>query len=194
MFHFLPIAIRYDGSSPADADDHGHGYQVHVGPMFSDAPRLGEDPLDRPARAPGDPVQLPVDRAGPPRVDRGDPHGAPDPYRSRRSRRTTAARSRPGRRSRPTRRSWTGSPATPRRRCTRRAPARLGTDEMSCRRPGDVPGARRRRVAGRRRLGAADRHQRQHLRADDDGRRTAADLILGNQLLPPSDADVWLPR
>ena len=33
MFHFLPIAIRYDGSSPV-AD---HGYQVHVGPMFSDA-------------------------------------------------------------------------------------------------------------------------------------------------------------
>jgi choline dehydrogenase len=37
MFHFLPIAIRYDGSAPAGADDHGHGYQVHVGPMFSDA-------------------------------------------------------------------------------------------------------------------------------------------------------------
>ena len=33
MFHFLPIAIRYDGSSPAG----GHGYQVHVGPMYSDA-------------------------------------------------------------------------------------------------------------------------------------------------------------
>jgi choline dehydrogenase len=33
MFHFLPVAIRYDGSSPA-AD---HGYQVHVGPMYSDA-------------------------------------------------------------------------------------------------------------------------------------------------------------
>ena len=32
MFHFLPLAIRYDGSSPAS----GHGYQVHVGPMFSD--------------------------------------------------------------------------------------------------------------------------------------------------------------
>jgi choline dehydrogenase len=32
MFHFLPIAIRYDGSAPA-AD---HGYQVHIGPMFSD--------------------------------------------------------------------------------------------------------------------------------------------------------------
>jgi choline dehydrogenase len=33
MFHFLPIAIRYDGSAPVK----GHGYQVHVGPMYSDA-------------------------------------------------------------------------------------------------------------------------------------------------------------
>jgi len=32
MFHFLPIAIRYDGSSPTD----GHGYQVHIGPMYAD--------------------------------------------------------------------------------------------------------------------------------------------------------------
>jgi len=32
MFHFLPLAIRYDGSSPSG----GHGYQVHVGPMYSD--------------------------------------------------------------------------------------------------------------------------------------------------------------
>jgi choline dehydrogenase len=33
MLHFLPIAIRYDGSRPAG----GHGYQVHIGPMYSDA-------------------------------------------------------------------------------------------------------------------------------------------------------------
>jgi choline dehydrogenase len=32
MFHFLPVAIRYDGSVPAG----GHGYQVHIGPMYSD--------------------------------------------------------------------------------------------------------------------------------------------------------------
>ncbi|HKK33179.1 MAG TPA: choline dehydrogenase [Desulfomicrobiaceae bacterium] len=32
QYHFLPIAIRYDGSAPAA----GHGYQVHVGPMNSD--------------------------------------------------------------------------------------------------------------------------------------------------------------
>jgi choline dehydrogenase len=33
MFHFLPLAVRYDGSKPAE----GHGYQVHIGPMYSDA-------------------------------------------------------------------------------------------------------------------------------------------------------------
>jgi choline dehydrogenase len=33
MFHFLPIAVRYDGSAPAS----DHGYQVHVGPMYSDS-------------------------------------------------------------------------------------------------------------------------------------------------------------
>ena len=33
QFHFLPIAIRYDGSAP----NPGHGYQVHVGPTLSDA-------------------------------------------------------------------------------------------------------------------------------------------------------------
>ena len=33
MFHFLPIAIRYDGWAPAG----GHGYQVHIGPMYSDS-------------------------------------------------------------------------------------------------------------------------------------------------------------
>jgi choline dehydrogenase len=33
MFHFLPLSVRYDGSGPKG----GHGYQVHVGPMYSDA-------------------------------------------------------------------------------------------------------------------------------------------------------------
>jgi choline dehydrogenase len=36
MFHFLPIAIRYDGSQPANLPPGGHGYQVHVGPMYAD--------------------------------------------------------------------------------------------------------------------------------------------------------------
>jgi choline dehydrogenase len=49
MFHFLPVAIRYDGSSPVK----GHGYQVHVGPMYSDAMGTlkikSKNPKDKPA-------------------------------------------------------------------------------------------------------------------------------------------------
>ena len=49
MFHFLPIAIRYDGSAP----EGGHGYQVHVGPMYSDAKGTvkitSTDPRQKPA-------------------------------------------------------------------------------------------------------------------------------------------------
>ncbi|MCU1390422.1 MAG: choline dehydrogenase, partial [Ilumatobacteraceae bacterium] len=41
MFHFLPIAIRYDGSMPDGPDGRPekieHGYQVHIGPMYSDS-------------------------------------------------------------------------------------------------------------------------------------------------------------
>ena len=35
QFHFLPVAIRYDGTAPSE----GHGFQLHVGPMRS--PSLG---------------------------------------------------------------------------------------------------------------------------------------------------------
>ena len=49
MFHFLPIAIRYDGSAPAG----GHGYQVHIGPMNSNARGsvriIAADPAVKPA-------------------------------------------------------------------------------------------------------------------------------------------------
>ncbi len=48
MFHFLPIAVRYDGSAPAG----GHGYQVHVGPMNSDARGSVRIISDEPARKP----------------------------------------------------------------------------------------------------------------------------------------------
>ena len=33
QLHFLPLAIRYDGTLPVD----GHGYQIHAGPNLSDA-------------------------------------------------------------------------------------------------------------------------------------------------------------
>lgn len=49
MFHFLPLAIRYDGSAGAA----GHGYQVHVGPMYSDSrgsiALRSRDPREHPA-------------------------------------------------------------------------------------------------------------------------------------------------
>ena len=49
MFHFLPIAIRYDGSQPAAE----HGYQVHIGPMYSDVRGWlkirSTDPFEHPA-------------------------------------------------------------------------------------------------------------------------------------------------
>ncbi len=49
MFHFLPLAVRYDGSAPAAK----HGYQVHVGPMYSDARGsvkiVSQDPRVKPA-------------------------------------------------------------------------------------------------------------------------------------------------
>ncbi|MEO7397988.1 MAG: GMC oxidoreductase, partial [Ilumatobacteraceae bacterium] len=52
MFHFLPIAIRYDGSTPPGNDTLEHGYQVHVGPMYSDSRGsvkiTSRDPLVKP--------------------------------------------------------------------------------------------------------------------------------------------------
>ena len=48
QFHFLPIAVRYDGKAPSQ----GHGFQVHTGPMRS--PSRGavtlcsNDPFDAP--------------------------------------------------------------------------------------------------------------------------------------------------
>ncbi|HJM32740.1 MAG TPA: choline dehydrogenase [Acidimicrobiales bacterium] len=49
MFHFLPIAVRYDGSVPAA----GHGYQFHIGPMFSNSRGWGRIASDDPFAKPG---------------------------------------------------------------------------------------------------------------------------------------------
>jgi choline dehydrogenase len=49
MFHFLPLAVRYDGSRPTP----GHGYQLHVGPMLAESRGTvrieSRDPRRRPA-------------------------------------------------------------------------------------------------------------------------------------------------
>jgi choline dehydrogenase len=51
MYHFLPIAVRYDGTLPPGGG--GHGYQVHVGPMYSDVrgsvKAVSADPRAKPA-------------------------------------------------------------------------------------------------------------------------------------------------
>jgi choline dehydrogenase len=51
MYHFLPIAVRYDGTLPEGGG--GHGYQVHVGPMYSDVrgtcKAVSRDPRTKPA-------------------------------------------------------------------------------------------------------------------------------------------------
>jgi choline dehydrogenase len=48
QFHFLPIAVRYDGQTPAT----GHGFQAHVGPMRSNSrgsvTLRSADPADAP--------------------------------------------------------------------------------------------------------------------------------------------------
>ncbi|NNC43175.1 MAG: choline dehydrogenase, partial [Acidimicrobiia bacterium] len=49
MIHFLPIAIRYDGTVP----DGGHGFQFHIGPMYSNSRGsvkiTSPNPVDHPA-------------------------------------------------------------------------------------------------------------------------------------------------
>ena len=75
MFHFLPRRdpLRRLGAAGARLP----------GPHRPDVlrrTRLGQDHLDRPAEASGTAVQLPVDRAGPPRVGRGDPRRAAHPH------------------------------------------------------------------------------------------------------------------
>jgi choline dehydrogenase len=52
MFHFLPIAVRYDGTAPAG----GHGYQVHIGPMYSSAFTMQTGPLREVLEAAKSPV------------------------------------------------------------------------------------------------------------------------------------------
>jgi choline dehydrogenase len=51
MYHFLPIAVRYDGTLPPGGG--WHGYQVHVGPMYSDVrgsvKAVSADPRVKPA-------------------------------------------------------------------------------------------------------------------------------------------------
>ena len=75
MFHFLPIAVRYDGSGPAG----GHGYQVHVGPMYSDSRGSVRITLADPRVKPALRFNYLSTGAGPAGVGRGDPPRPPHP-------------------------------------------------------------------------------------------------------------------
>ena len=166
MFHFLPVAIRYDGS----VADRGPRLPGAHRPDVRRHPRLGADQEHRPEAAPVDAVQLPLDADRPARVGRGDPGGPrhPQPARLRAVQRRRAL-------ARPRGRDRRADPGLgARRRRDRAAPVvhrRDGRRRDVGRRPRLDAGARSRGPAGRRRVGLPVRHQRQHLRARDDGRR-----------------------
>ena len=166
MFHFLPIAIRYDGSSPVK----GHGYQVHVGPMYSDARGSVRIKSTDPAGAPRAPLQLPVDRPGPARMGRGGPrhaeHPRPARIRTVQRRRDLAGTERRDRRRDP-------GMGRPRRRDG--APSLVhgpdGHRRALRHRSGDDGGPRHERAPRRGRLRVPVHPERQHLCAGDDGGR-----------------------
>ena len=188
MFHFLPIAIRYDGSAPAG----GHGYQVHIGPMYSDSRGSVKIKSTSPFQHPALRFNYLSTADRPAGVDRGDRDRAPDtqPARVRRvQRRRAVARAvrlvrvvgaRVGRAGR-------GDRAPPLLHLRDGHRAALGH------RPGVTAGARGRRAARRRRVRHALCDQRQYLRPghDDRGkgggsdRRQHAASGPANRLLPP---------
>ena len=166
MFHFLPVAIRYDGSSPAG----GHGYQVHVGPMYSDARGsvkiTSKDPRVHPALR-FNYLSTEQDR----REWLEAVHAARTILTQPAFEPFNAGELSPG----AVRRDRRGDPRLGRARRGDRAapvvhlPARRRRDVGA--RPADDARARARRAPGRRRVGVPLRHERQHLRADDDGGR-----------------------
>ncbi len=165
MFHFLPLAVRYDGSGPKV----DHGYQVHIGPMYSDARGTvkirSRDPHVHPALRFN---YLSTDQ------DRREwveaVHAARDiltqpafdPYNGGETSPGTERRDRPG------------DPRLGRQRRGDRAPPVVhredGHRRDGRRRPGHDARPRRRGAARRGRLGLPVRHQCQHLCAGDDGR------------------------
>ncbi len=54
QYHFLPLAVRYDGKVAAE----GHGFQAHVGPMRSKSRGSRDPALGRSGGGTGDQVQL----------------------------------------------------------------------------------------------------------------------------------------
>ena len=181
MFHFLPIAVRYDGSAPAG----GHGYQVHVGPMYSDARGsvkiTSTDPREHPALR-FNYLSTEQDRrewVEAIRVAREHPQPAGAGPVQRRG-----ALARAGR-ARPTRRSSTGSPGTGETALHPSCTCRMGTDEMSVVDPETM------RVHGLDGLRVVDASVMPYVTNGNIYApvmmvaEKAADLILGKEPLPP---------
>ena len=190
MFHFLPIAIRYDGSQPAAE----HGYQVHIGPMYSDVRGIGDAQVARPATS--------TRRCGsttcPPRTTAasGSRWSAPPATSStsRRSRSSTTARSRPGPSVETDQEilDWVAKDAETALHpsCT----ARMGVDDLSVLDPETM------RVHGVDGLRVVDASSMPYVTNGNIYApvmmlaEKAADLILGNTPLPPSDAPFYRYR
>ena len=167
MYHFLPIAVRYDGTLPEGGG--GHGYQVHVGPMYSDARGtckiVSKDPRKKPALR-FNYLSTDQDRrewVEAIRVTRAildAPAFAPfsggeiSPGKAGRDRGADPRLGREGRRDR-------AAPVVHRAHGNRRHVGR---------RPARHARARDGGPARRRRVGVPVRHERQHLRAGDDDR------------------------
>jgi choline dehydrogenase len=188
MFHFLPIAIRYDGSVPAG----GHGYQVHIGPMYSDvrgsvkikstdpkvhpALRFNYLSTDQDRREWVEAIHVARNILNQPAFDEYN-----DGELS------------PGTAWRPTSRSSTGWPGTRRPRCIPPAPPRWAPATDRCR-PVQHVGARCPGPAGRGRLRDAVHHQRQHLRAGHDDGREGSRPDPREHPLPPEPLEFYRYR
>ena len=167
MYHFLPIAVRYDGTLPEGGG--GHGYQVHVGPMYSDVRGtckiVSADPRDKPALL-FNYLSTENDRREwieAIRVTRRILDApAFEPF--------SGGELSPGREVETDEQilDWVAKDAETALHpsCT----CRMGTDDMAVVDPLTMKRARHRRPARRGRVGVPVRDERQHLRAGDDGR------------------------
>ena len=164
-------SCRWRSATTGAPERAGHGYQVHVGPMYSDARGSVKVTSTDPHGPSGAPLQLPLDRPGPAGMGGGHPGGPPHPGPARDGRVRRWRDVARARRWRRTRRSSTGSATMRRQRCTRRARRGWGSTSASVIDPLTM------RVHGLDGLRVVDasvdavRDQWQHLRPGHDARR-----------------------